>query len=220
MVYAYPKQTIFGRVIPKAKIYENCKTTTALKKIFVQQVKQIRWANELSQDVLNIDKTQQVPKIVIVQLDLHTTDISVDVLRTIDKAIPLPIIFELVYNEQVKTMAIYKRPSDTNAKKWVTQGDYLFSEWQSADTPKTSLPNASNLERLYTRMLSGMLPAGIEKTEDITLSIEKIEQISKLEKQLKNLVSKKQKEKQFNRVQDIQQKINILQQQISELKMK
>lgn len=44
----YPKQAVFGRTLPKNKIYEHSGANTRLKDLFVEQVEQIVWQYKLA----------------------------------------------------------------------------------------------------------------------------------------------------------------------------
>ena len=73
---------------------------------------------------------------------------NIDVLRTIDKAIPFPIIFQLKYNDQLQIKSAYKRVSESDNSKWIV--DSCFSTaWLPEDTQKQKLPIVLNLEKLY-----------------------------------------------------------------------
>ena len=50
----FPKSTAFGRRVPKQKFYENLEVSAEVKRIFVEQVKLITWANKFSPETMNI----------------------------------------------------------------------------------------------------------------------------------------------------------------------
>ena len=49
-----PKSTEFNRRIPKTKFYENLSVTPALRRVFVEQIKAIRWRNKIAATTLNL----------------------------------------------------------------------------------------------------------------------------------------------------------------------
>ena len=59
-------------------------------------------------------------------------------------------------------------------------------------------------------MLSALLPIHLDTGQDISTSVETLERLEKLKKELAKLESKKQKTKQFNRQVEIQQQIHIV----------
>ena len=58
-------------------------------------------------------------------------NIDNEILQFIDKLIPSPIIFELVFDDKIKVMATYKRPSQADSQK-VVLGNYYATDWQAA----------------------------------------------------------------------------------------
>lgn len=50
----YPKQAVFGRTLPKNKIYEHSGANTRLKDLFVEQVEQIVWQYKLAPETINL----------------------------------------------------------------------------------------------------------------------------------------------------------------------
>lgn len=119
VLFAYPAQTVYGRVLPKSKLYEHAKPSAALKALFVQQIEQIVWKHILATRTLNLPETAAVDEIKIFSLTLKTPELHHDVLRCIDMAIPSPIIYELNVDGRIQVMASYKRTSEADSNKWV-----------------------------------------------------------------------------------------------------
>ncbi|HBQ6958111.1 TPA: DUF4391 domain-containing protein, partial [Klebsiella pneumoniae] len=110
-LYAWPKQAAFGRVVPKSKIYEHATASAALRERFVQQVEQINWAYKLAPETVNLPATPAVAEIQVFRLGLKGASLDHEVLKAIDRAIPFPLIFELVQGGRAKLVAAYKRPA-------------------------------------------------------------------------------------------------------------
>ena len=217
VLYAYPEQTIFNRRIARQKIYDNAYVSPKIKSQFKNQLKSIHWTHKLSQATLNLAKTDKVPEIVILRIEIIAEDISTDILTAIDKSIPLPIIYEITNGDKTKMMGIYKRPNEADKSKWTTQGQYLSTDWLPVDKKRKRLPTVSNLEQLYDKLLGAMLPIEVETGEDIAQSVEMVEKINKLKSQKQKLENKLKTEKQFNRKVEIQQKINAIEFEINSL---
>ena len=209
-LFLYPEQTFYNKIVPKQTIYDKVKVASTTKDLFSKQVNRIRWAYKLSGKTIHIEKTNKVPEIVILQISLNTPDISTEVLSSIDKAIPLPVIFELAHENKTKVMAIYKRPNDADNKKWTTQGGYLSTAWLDKDTHRDPLPTTANLEQLYEKLLSALLPIHLDTGQDISTSVETLERLEKLKKEHAKLKDKLQKSKQFKRQVEIQQQIHTV----------
>jgi hypothetical protein len=91
-LFSFPPQAQVGRVLPKSKIYEHGRIGTALRERFVKQVEQITWQYKLAPETINLPARAGVAEIEIFDLALKTETLVDDVLRAIDRAIPLPIL--------------------------------------------------------------------------------------------------------------------------------
>ncbi|WP_445502690.1 DUF4391 domain-containing protein [Microvirga sp. G4-2] len=167
-LYDWPRAAAFGRVIPKNKIYEHADAGSALKDSFVREVDQIIWAYKLAPETINLTATKTVAEIQIFRIMLRTLALDPDILRAIDRAIPFPLIFELMHGGKVKVAAAYKRPSDADNTRWVV-GEYFESGWIAEDTPRRTLPVVLDMDALYERLLS---PLVIEQTTRLTTPLQ------------------------------------------------
>lgn len=112
-LYNWPRAAGFGRVVPKNKIYEHAEANTSLKDLFVREVDQIVWSHKLAPETVNLAATKQVVEIQVFRITARTATLDRDILRAIDKAIPFPLIFEVVHGGRVRLAAAYKRPSES-----------------------------------------------------------------------------------------------------------
>jgi uncharacterized protein (DUF1015 family) len=198
VLFAYPKQAAVGRAVPKTKIYEHARITKKLRQKFVDQIASIRWAYKLSTESVNLPATGLVPEIEIFVIELKGDEISSDVVRCIDTAIPFPIIYEFIANDRVKLMAAYKRPSEGDKNKWVTD-IYFESKWHKINAKRTPLPVALDLGLLYEQMLRSLMPVSSIDGEDIRDQVGRLTEVRSLETQAAKIESRLRKEKQFNR---------------------
>jgi len=197
-LFSYPKQSEFNRIIAKEKIYQYAKPNTAIKNRFKEQVERIKWQYKLSPETTNLPAREGIKEIQVFHLSLKTKELHESVLRTIDKSINFPIIFQLQYKDQIKTSIAYKRPSDSDKQRWVTDV-YFESAWLPMDSQRDALPVAVNLARLYEKILRSHLSVEARQDETLKDQIERINKISTTEIELKKLQNKMNKEKQFNR---------------------
>lgn len=215
-LFEYPKKAEFGRVLPKNKIYEKAKPTTAVKDLFVRQVDQISWKYKLAPETINIPATKSVPEIQIFHITLKNGELKEDVLRCIDKAVALPIIFELHYGDKCQIIASYKRPNEADTSKWVISS-YFKTKWLPANTKREALPVTLNLGGLYQELLKPLLPCKGKKGESLKTLAERAELIRTQELELSKAQSRLNKTKQFNRKVEINAEIRMIKQQLEEL---
>mgnify|MGYP003986482227 FL=1 len=219
MLFDYPTKARFGRKIPKSKLYENASANTKLKDKFVNQIEKIVWQYKLAPNTLNLDATNKVPEIQVFDIFLKTKEVDQALLEVIDKAIPLPIIFQIHKGNKVKIKAAYKRPSESANNKWVIES-YFESEWLDKDVAKQPMPQALDLGKLYEQLLKSLMPVEVtssKTTQTLDEQVGIINQINSLQKELDKLNSKYKKEKQRNRQFEINKQIKLKQKELNQL---
>jgi len=209
MIFTYPKQAEFNRVLPKSKIYEHGKPTRAVRDGFVAQINQIVWQYKLAPETINLPSRPGVPEIEIFSLELKTPEVSEDVMRCIDKAIPLPIFYNLTFEGRVKTVAAYKRPSDADASRWVVDA-YFASPWQPADGERSALPVALDMAGLYEQMLRRLMPFPARSGETLKDHVERLSQLRSRQTEYARLEARLHKEKQFNRKVELNSQLRTI----------
>jgi len=219
VLFDYPTKARFGRKIPKSKLYENASVNTKLKDKFVNQIEKIVWQYKLAPNTLNLDATNKVPEIQVFDIFLKTKEVDQALLEVIDKAIPLPIIFQIHKGNKVKIKAAYKRPSESANNKWVIES-YFESEWLDKDVVKQPMPQALDLGKLYEQLLKSLMPVEVtssKTTQTLDEQVGIINQINSLQKELDKLNSKYKKEKQRNRQFEINKQIKLKQKELNQL---
>jgi len=216
MIFAYPKQAEFNRVLPKSKIYEHGTPSRAVRDCFVSQVNQIVWQYKLAPETINLPARPGVPEIEIFSIDLKTADLNIEVLRCIDKAIPLPIFYNLNFEGRTKIVAAYKRPNDADASRWVV-GDYFESEWMPSNSERSALPVALDMAGLYEQLLRQLMPFSARSNETIKDQVERLAQLRSKQTEYAKLEARLLKEKQFNRKVEINAQLRSVKTDIASL---
>jgi len=215
-LFAYPKQTVFRRVLPKTKIYEHAKPATAVKELFVRQVDQIVWQYKLAPETIHLPATKSVPEIQVFSIALKTDALSLDVLRCIDRAVQFPIIFELNCNGLIRVTACYKRPNDADRSKWVCS-EYFSPGWVDGNTERAPLPMTLNLGSLYEHLLRGLIPVAARQRETLATFVSRVEQIRIKQREVDKIAGRLGKEKQFNRKVEINSQLRALKKELATL---
>lgn len=235
-LYDWPRAAAFGRVIPKNKIYEHAGANTALKDLFVREVDQIVWSHKLAPETVNLTATKQVAEVQVFRIAARTAALDREVLRAIDKAVPFPLIFEVVHAGRVRLAAAYKRPSEADSARWVV-GDYFQGDWQPEDAPRAPLPVALNMGALYERLLEPLVAgqtarlipgmgeapqtsfsAGeAEKPVSLEERIAQAEAIKAQTREVERLKARLAREKQFNRRVAINAELRAAKQELERL---
>ena len=197
-LFDFPPQAKVGRVLPKSKIYQHGRVSAALRERFVTQVEQITWQYKLAQETINLPARSGVAEIEIFDIELKTDALDEDVLRAIDRAIPLPIVFQLQLGQRTRMVAAHKRPSAAEAGKWVIDG-YFAGAWQPAESKRRALPIALDLHSLYEQLLRSLLPQAARPGESLPEQVERLTRLRSRQNDYNKLEARLHKEKQFNR---------------------
>ncbi len=216
MLFQYPKQAHFGRVVAKSKIYENAKVPPALKKKFVEQLGKITWQYKLSPETTNLAGKEAAPEIQVFSITQKTEELDEKLLRCIDAAINFPTLFELNYRDQLQTRAAYKRPSDVDSSKWVV-GDYFESEWKPLDTERTPLPVSLDLSKLYEQLLRGLIPLPAREGESMKAHADRHAAIIAARRKANRIEKRMHTEKQLNRKVEWNAQLRTINETIAQL---
>ncbi|MGY2995059.1 DUF4391 domain-containing protein [Mesorhizobium sp. URHB0026] len=214
--FDYPRSAAFGRVVPKNKIYEHAGANTALKDLFVREVDQIVWRFKLAPETTNLDATSAVSEVQVFGISLKTGKLDEAVLHAIDKAIPFPLIFELTWRGKRRATAAFKRPSEADGSKWVIS-EYFATDWAPEDAPRQPLPVALDLGALYDRLLTAMMPASAQVSEDIKTRVDRMEAIRAKAREIERIKARLAREKQFNKRVAINTELRAAKQELARL---
>lgn len=194
-LYEYPSASAFGRIVPKEKIYEHGRVSPKVRELFVSQVAQIRWKYKLAPETINVSSTPAVLEIQVFDVALKGEELSPQVLRCMDEAIPTSVIYELRYGDRLRVAAAPK----VSSGKTSVMSDYFFSEWMPANSRREPLPVALDLGRLYGLLLSALVPFRQRSGETLEAWILRLKAIQEKQKEAAALENSLRKEKQFNR---------------------
>ncbi|MCL4759503.1 MAG: DUF4391 domain-containing protein [Rhodocyclaceae bacterium] len=203
-------------MLPKRKIYQHGRIGAALRERFVRQVEQITWQYKLAPETINLPARSGVEEIEVFDIALRTEALDEDVLRAIDRSIPLPIVFQLRHGQRARMMAAYKRPSAAQAGKWVIDA-YFGGDWLPADAPRRALPVALDLMGLYEQLLRSLLPLGPRPGERLPEQLARLARLRSHQHEHDKLEARLHREKQFNRKVALNAQLRDLKDEIDRL---
>ena len=215
-MFAYPKQAEFNRVLPKSKIYAHAKPGKAVKDLFVSQIGEIIWKYKLSPETINLPARHGITEIQVFEIALKSQELDEDVLRTIDKAIPFPLLFKLTHGDRIRFATSYKRPSDADSSKWVIEASFI-TDWQPGSQERPSLPVALDLASLYEHLIRRHLSLPQRSGEGIREHVARFIAIAAKEKECQQMEARLNKEKQFNRKVEMNAVLRTLRQELESL---
>lgn len=215
-MFAYPKQAEFNRVLPKSKIYVHAKPSKALKDLFVSQIGEIVWKYKLSPETINLPARHGITEIQVFEIALKGEELDEDVLHTIDKAIPFPILFQLTHGDRIRFSCAYKRPSDADSTKWVIEASFT-TDWQPGSQERPSLPVVLDLASLYEHLIRRHLPLPQRLGENLRDQVARYTTIQTKEKECQQLEGRLNREKQFNRKVEMNAALRCLRAELDSL---
>ncbi len=193
-----PEKALVNKKIPKNKFYEKLQAGKSLKSRFVRQVDHIVWKYKLSRDTINISPTKEIEEIQVFEVHLKEKALAREVLDCIDRAIPYPIVFVLIYQTEYQLAVAYKQRSRQHQDRAVVDS-YYFSEWYSQTDVPVQLLKGLDLQAVYGNIIRALLPVHGDSHKSLEDTIDKQKQAEALKREISALESKINKEKQFNR---------------------
>lgn len=190
-----PSTTEFNKRIPKQKFYEKLSVTPALKRIFVEQIQSVIWANKIAPATISVAEGKEVTEIEVFRIILNSDTLDEAALRQMDKQLPYHILFVLEYNEKYQIWIGYKEQSGGDNAFKVNK--YYHTEWldeQSAQVKLEGFDTDSIYENLVRRIggiddnksdTLGEQIADKERREKLEKEIAKLERLARAEKQPK-----------------------------------
>lgn len=203
-------------MVAKSKIYDHAKPTAATRALFVSHIEQIIWAYKLAPESINLPAKPAVPEIEVFEVALKTPNLNHAVLRSIDKAIPFPILFNLRFDGRTQAIAAYKRPSEAKVDDWVL-GDYHATPWQADATPRPPLPIALDLPGLYEHLLRAHVGLPARPGESLAAQLLRLAQMTGKRAQADRLATRLAQEKQFNRKVELNAQLRSIHHELDRL---
>lgn len=195
-----PKECVVDKFIPKKIFYEKVSLSSNLKQEFVDKVDKIYWKYKISEDTLNISKTENVEEIEIFELTLKEKVNCQNIIKVITKNIPYIILFEICYNDEVQYAIKYN-------------DDLYFTNWNE----KISFAfNGIDLNIVYENIIRSITNIS-EQNSNIDEELEKSKKLKEIQREIKKIESKMKAEKQFNKKVEFNKQINEMMHLLKEL---
>jgi hypothetical protein len=215
-MFQFPKQAEFNRALPKSKIYAFAKPTRSLKDRFVSGIQDIVWKYKLAPETVNLPARHGIQEIQVFDVALKMEDLDDEVLHTIDKVVPSPIIYQIRFGNRVRFSAAFKRPSEADASRNVIAA-YFTTDWQPTSKPLPALPVVLDLAALHEEMLRRVLPLERRDGESLAAQVQRAIQLRAKERECRDLEGRLRRERQFNRKVAINAAIRVAKTQLKQL---
>jgi hypothetical protein len=195
---AYPERAAFGAPVQKTKLYDHGGATRRVRELFAAQVERVVWQYKLAPETIQLGARPGVPEIQIFTLHLKGDALHTDVLRTVDRAVRFPVIFELLTEGRTRVVAAFKRPSEAAKGEWVSSS-YFETPWLPSGVPRANMPLALHLGGLYESLLEPLLPVPRRSGERLVDVVDRAERARLKRDEIDKMAARLTKEPQFNR---------------------
>ena len=194
-----PKNCEVNKFIPKKTFYEKVNISSSVKQAFVDKLEKIYWKYKLSEDTINITKTEDVEEMEIFELVLKEKCDVKSLIKVITKEIPYIILFIVKFNDEFQ----YAVKVDENIliTNWNEEKEFNFI--------------GINLKEVYNNIVRKIIDD--DSTENIKTILENNIQKEELEKKINALRIKINKEVQFKKKVELNQELRILEKELEEL---
>lgn len=212
-----PDSTLFNRRIPKQKFYENITVSTALKRVFIDQIQQITWRNKIAPSTVNLTEGKTVKEIEVITIRLNQRSLDKKVLTQIDKEIPYHLLFLLEYGDEIQAWIAYKEENQTKIGTF-KPGTYYHTDWVGPGDVNLKI-DGLNMDAVYENLLRQIASGRLDTPSEtgIREAVSHDERRQQLEKEITALEKKIQREKQFNRQVELSGELKILQSELENL---
>ena len=215
-MFQLPSSTLVNRKIPKNKFYEKLQANHHLKELFTEQVESIIWKHKLSKDTIRLEPKEDIEEIQIFEVHLKERTYSLDLLRSIDKAIPYPILHILMYEDQAKLAIAYKERNQTDDNRSVVRS-YHETDWQPVESIELNILQGLDLKTVYENIIRQLLPIKMKPEMELSAVLERQAQIDKLTQECERLESKLRAEKQFNKKVELNMELQRKRKELNQL---
>nr|WP_150960435.1 DUF4391 domain-containing protein [Aneurinibacillus sp. XH2] len=215
-MFQLPSSTLVNRKIPKNKFYEKLQANHHLKELFTEQVESIIWKHKLSKDTIRLEPKEDIEEIQIFEVHLKEQTYSLDLLRSIDKAIPYPILHVLTYDGQAKLAIAYKERNQTDENRSVVRS-YHETDWQPVESIEMNILQGLDLKAVYENIIRQLLPIKMKPEIELSAVLERQAHIDKLTQECQRLESKLRAEKQFNKKVELNMELQRKRKELNQL---
>jgi hypothetical protein len=192
----------------------------AIRALYEAQVERIDWAFKLFTRSVNLPASGGVDEIEVFRITLRGDRTDDRVLAHIDKAVPHPILFELLRHapdgDEVQLAAAYKRRSDADKLQVVT-AEHWRGPWTPADQPRAALPQAASLEGLYAGLLRALWPHPQRGGESLREQAERLSRAASQGKAVERLRLAVRRESDFARKTELNRELRAAEAALKDL---
>ena len=190
-MFIYPEKTEVNIQFKMLELFKTIKADKLVKND-ATIVNKVILSNILSKDRTNLEESEFVKEIYIIDLYLTTKKVPSLFLDTLNKSINLQVLFRLHYNDSVKYIISIKLYDEEKLKILKV----FESDWQ--EELKEEMPQIIKLESLFKCMIAKITTYPFKTEENFNQYVERYAIIVKMQNEIDKLIKKRDAEKQPN----------------------
>lgn len=171
--------------------------TRVIDKIVLEQV--------LSQGTLNIQSSEACQEIYLFGIYMKEKEVPMQWIKALDQITSPHTYFVIYYRSEVKELCIYRRVEQDTVKRYRA----YESPWKFI--VEQTLPHCKQLLDVYEAQVTALIPLARQRDETTQDLLKRYEEVQKLDKQIKALEQKINREKQPNKKFELARQLRGLQ---------
>ena len=212
-IFKLPQTTIVNKVIPKNSF--DTYTTAKQKKLFTDLVQRITWTHKLSTETTNLPG-KDIKEIQIFKIELKAQESIDSILLAIDKAIPYPIIFVVIFDEQMYLSTCVKHPHPVNEDNAVIDWS-VKTEWQHIVNNMISISLKKSIDAIYLNACLQISGEPVTESKSLREFVERSKSLDLLSKEVIKLKGAIANCKQYNQKVELNIYLNSLESELKTL---
>lgn len=208
----FPKSTVFGRRVPKEMFYKNLDVKPEIKRLFIDQIKRITWANKLSAETMNLAPGENVQEIEVFHILLTDNELDDRVLTLMDQGIPYHLLFLLERPDGKQRLSIAYKEQTTKKDAAFQLKECYHTPWMTHEDLSLNF-TVLNMDALYesfVRQIAGDAIRTSDSNETLKEVIEWQQEQEKIQKQIDKLTRQMRKEKRLAKQMELRREIGRL----------
>lgn len=197
-----PESTIFGRSIPKEKLFANLGMDSSLRAKYNKRITSIIWQHKLAPETFHLAKGDSISEIQVFEVRIRDVkDFDYRVLEFIDQKMPQYILFVLTCKGWTQVILNYKEQSSQNLQEFKVLTSFKTKWLEEGIDFKLDIL-ALDMDALYASIINQLSEGEIDASKfkgDLPKAIKVALEIRSLRKQIEGLEKKMNRETQLNR---------------------
>ena len=211
----FPKSTVFGRRVPKELFYKNLDVKPEIKRLFIDRIKRITWANKLSPETMNLAPGETVQEIEVFHILLTDNELDDRVLTLMDQGIPYHLLFVLERSDGRERLSIAYKEQTAKKNAAFQLKECYHTAWMMHEDLSLNL-TALNMDALYESLVRQITGEALPSQNDESLSdtVARHQERERIQKQIKKLQAQMKREKRLAKQMELRREIRKLEEGI------